>query len=653
MAWVTSGDENTDMFHRAIKSRRIQNTYYEKLLGTTRESRRCINEEIIALGRVLSQQHQDSLMLPVTEVEIKNALFSIPGDKSPGPNGFGTFFYKDAWQIVGHDIIEAVKEFFSSGKLLREVNNAVITLIPKVKCPGNVTEFRPISCCNVIYKCITKVMCAKMKNILPDIITANQGAFIQGRFIAHNVLICQDMLRYYGRKMASSGCIIKMDMKKAYDSIDWRFLEDMIRALKFPERFISLIMECVTSPKCCRYFPGKKGLRQGDPMSPLLFLNHLCFTDDIKLCSKGDFMSVYIMLQGFKHFSEASCLEVNEKKTEVYTPGRLVLVNSVLLSINTYWAQIYILPKKVLHEIAMVCRAYLWSSNAFSSKGGYVAWSKVCLPKKAGGLGIRDIKMWNRAAVGRYVWAITAKKDNLWIEWVNGVYIKEEDWWGYKPPKGCCWYGKMICEIKEELKGLLSQNLLMQMEDYSLKEMVRLYTGDLERVSWDKYVWNKLTIPKHRFFVWLTMQNRLQTTSRLHKIGIANSANCLICDDEVETQTHLLFECKYSSDVFRQVKIWCGLPDNLTNVHEALRWIARSRKPYIQKKVLFAIMGAMIYHIWGSRNEAYWNHRVVAINRSVNMIQKEIVERMYSVMPKKIGIAGKTWLRRLANQVCN
>ncbi|XP_048498191.1 uncharacterized protein LOC125496703 [Beta vulgaris subsp. vulgaris] len=211
----------------------------------------------------------------------------------------------------------------------------------------------------------------------------------------------------------------------------------------------------------------------------------------------------------------------------------------------------------------------------------------------------------------------------------------------------------MVCEIKEELKGLLSQNQLEQMEEYSVKDMVKLYTGSVENVGWDKFVWNRLTVPKHRFFVWLTMNNRLQTTSIWHKIGIASSASCLICDDDEETQTHLLFECKYSSAVFRQVKRWCELPDNLTNINIALRWIARSRKSCFQKKVLFAIMGAMIYHIWGSRNEAYWNQKVITIHRIVNTIQKEIVERLYRVMPKKVGTARKMWLRRLAHQVCN
>lgn len=132
---------------------------------------------------------------------------------------------------------------------MKEVNSTIPTLIPKVKCPSSVTEFRPIVCCNVIYKIITNIICNRMKGVLPEIVAENQGAFIQGRVIAHNILICQDLVKSYGKQNASLGCIIKMDMKKAYDSIDWNFLKEVLSALRFPNKFVRLIMECVSTPR--------------------------------------------------------------------------------------------------------------------------------------------------------------------------------------------------------------------------------------------------------------------------------------------------------------------------------------------------------------------------------------------------------------------
>lgn len=131
---------------------------------------------------------------------------------------------------------------------MKEINHTILALIPKVKCPGSVTKFRPIACCNAIYKCITKLLCTRLRMVLLEIIAANQGDFIKGRFIAHNILICLDIVSQYGRQGASPSCIIKMDMKKAYDSIDWQFLEDLLRALRFPEVFVEIDVECVKTP---------------------------------------------------------------------------------------------------------------------------------------------------------------------------------------------------------------------------------------------------------------------------------------------------------------------------------------------------------------------------------------------------------------------
>ena len=129
---------------------------------------------------------------------------------------------------MGPDVIEAVLDFFRCVRLLKEVNNTSITLIPKSKCPINVGDFRPISCCNVLYKCITKVLSNRLRVILPGIIDESQGGFVHGRFIMHNNMIIQDLVKQYGRKSASPSCVMKIDLQKAYDIVDWGFLEEML-----------------------------------------------------------------------------------------------------------------------------------------------------------------------------------------------------------------------------------------------------------------------------------------------------------------------------------------------------------------------------------------------------------------------------------------
>ena len=137
----------------------------------------------------------------VTDKEIKDDMFDIDNCKAPGPDGYTACFLKKAWGIIGKDICDSIKEFFSSGKLLKEVNTTILTLIPKVSNPKYVTEFRPIACCNVLYKCISKILTNRMKTSLDKLVNLNQSAFIQGRSIQDKILLTQELLKGYNRKV--------------------------------------------------------------------------------------------------------------------------------------------------------------------------------------------------------------------------------------------------------------------------------------------------------------------------------------------------------------------------------------------------------------------------------------------------------------------
>jgi len=110
-------------------------------------------------------------------------MFSIDVNKSPGPNGNGSGFLRDVWSVVGEGVIHVILEFLESGKLLRQINATIIAQIPKIAVPEYASQFRPISCCNVIYKCVSKVLCARLKKVLPNLIGETQATFVEGRSI--------------------------------------------------------------------------------------------------------------------------------------------------------------------------------------------------------------------------------------------------------------------------------------------------------------------------------------------------------------------------------------------------------------------------------------------------------------------------------------
>ncbi|KAL0281941.1 UNVERIFIED_CONTAM: hypothetical protein Sangu_2980800 [Sesamum angustifolium] len=137
--------------------------------------------------------HEDSVRLtnPVSVERIKLAFFDIAEDKSPRPDGYTAAFYKAVWPIVGDEITLTIMDFFTNGWLLKQVNATLLVLIPRVQSPSSVSDFRPISCCNVLYKAIMKILVQRLLEILDDLISTSQNAFIPKRKIGDNILLAQ------------------------------------------------------------------------------------------------------------------------------------------------------------------------------------------------------------------------------------------------------------------------------------------------------------------------------------------------------------------------------------------------------------------------------------------------------------------------------
>ncbi|KNA11184.1 hypothetical protein SOVF_137540, partial [Spinacia oleracea] len=170
--------------------------------------------------------------------------------------------------------------------------------------------------------------------------------------------------------------------------------------------------------------------------------------------------------------------------------GRSQLVNSVLLSICVYWAQIFIFPKSVIKKINSICRSFLWHGSFDDSRPGAIAWDTVCQPKSQGGLGFRNLLLWNQAAVGKQAWAIANKQDNLWVRWIHSVYVKEKAWDQFTAPTAASWVVKKNC-----CSAHLQSTQWMHAPKYSIKGTYQLLRTQGETVKWQHWVWNRFSIP--------------------------------------------------------------------------------------------------------------------------------------------------------------
>ena len=214
--------------------------------------------------------------------EVHKALKQMYALKAPGPDGMPPIFFQNFWPIVGSLVSKTVLDFLNHGITPPKFNETHIVLVRKTKSPKNVTEYRPISLCNVIYKLASKTLANRLKKILPPIISDSQSAFVNGRLITDNVLVAFETMHHINlRKSGAIGeMALKLDMSKAYDIVEWACLDKIMEKLGFHSRWRGLMMQCISSVTYAIRINGKpsgqifpsRGLRKGDSLSPYLFL---------------------------------------------------------------------------------------------------------------------------------------------------------------------------------------------------------------------------------------------------------------------------------------------------------------------------------------------------------------------------------------------
>ncbi|GKE58210.1 RNA-directed DNA polymerase, eukaryota, reverse transcriptase zinc-binding domain protein [Tanacetum coccineum] len=319
----------------------------------------------INFERVPSEDEVDNMISMVTSDEIKEAIFDIDSNKAVGPDGYTSGFFKKVWSIIRKEVCLAIRDFFINGKLLGEINATMIALVPKLEVPNKLSEFRPIACCNVV--------------------NMNQSAFIPSGHIQDNILIAQELLKGYKRKNGARRCALKIDIQKAYDTVSWDFLKEVMVKFGFHPMMINWIMTCVTTSKfsiCINgeahvYFQGGRGLRQGDPISPYLYtlvievfslllakkiqnankfkvhygcktlqLSNMCFADDLLVRCNEDVESVGIIKKSMDQVSSISSLFPNMGKSTIFFGSVPLDVQSKIIQVMHF--QVGSLPMRYL-----------------------------------------------------------------------------------------------------------------------------------------------------------------------------------------------------------------------------------------------------------------------------------------------------------------
>ncbi|CAL9007242.1 unnamed protein product [Prunus brigantina] len=515
ITWLKEGDSNTAFFHHSTLQRRRRNRvskikgvnglwgegdsqvrkafedYFKDIFSAGR--RRDLGDSLAFITPVITGQMNISLCRPVSDEEIKEAAFQLGANKAPGPDGFSGVFYHHYWDIIREDLSRMVKAFFHEEFSVHGLNMTEIALIPKVPNPEAVTQFRPIALCNFTYKIISKILANRLKPLLAVIISPQQSAFIPGRQIQDNILLAHEA--FHALKLRKKTKIyemgVKLDMNKAYDRIEWDFLKQVLEKMGFDEMWVRLVMRCITSVRLTVLLNGQsgnsfkpsRGLRQGDPISPYLFilvsdvlstmlnkavergfvhgfrfsrdgpsLSHLFFADDSILFLKATERNCRAVASLLTSYCQASGQVINYDKSSVFfspnTPqqlrervGHILQVNSTenpgkYLGLPTMWGRSKREAMNFVKERIMG-KVEGWKQKLLTQAGREVLIKAVAqaIPTYPmtvllfpGGL-CRELD----GILAKFWWGGNEDKDELhWISWVELGMPKLEGGMGFR-----------------------------------------------------------------------------------------------------------------------------------------------------------------------------------------------------------------------------
>lgn len=213
-------------------------------------------------------------MSPIIDAKVKVAIFSMDAYKAPGNDSFQSIFYQDNWDVIRPSMCHFIKNAFKDCGFEKNMNDTLFCIIPKVDNPNKPSQLRLISLYNVVVKAITKIMVNQIRPFLDEVINLTQSSFIQGRGCHDNIIIIQEALHSLKKcKGLVDNFILKVDLEKAYDHIDWHFLKQVLHDAGFLDYQISLVLICILESRISllwnkektKSFYPYRGLRQGDP----------------------------------------------------------------------------------------------------------------------------------------------------------------------------------------------------------------------------------------------------------------------------------------------------------------------------------------------------------------------------------------------------
>ncbi|XP_039008452.1 uncharacterized protein LOC120136511 [Hibiscus syriacus] len=223
--------------------------------------------------------------------------------------------------------------------------------------------------------------------------------------------------------------------------------------------------------------------------------------------------------------------------------GRLELIRAVLFSVANYWCRQLFLPQSIIKKIEQLCSRFFWKGSDKAATGARVSWETICKPKHEGGLGLKDLKTWNKACMIQLIRSILAGEGSLWVAWINNYVLNDKDFSLIDSGTNTSWSFRKLLKLRREANAVYSTGAT------SIRAIWEVTRVKRDKVLWHNLIWFPLHIPKHSMIAWMAILDRLPTKVRLQHMGIVTDGLCVLCNESQETRDHMFIECPLASSV--------------------------------------------------------------------------------------------------------
>ncbi|GJZ90239.1 putative RNA-directed DNA polymerase, eukaryota, reverse transcriptase zinc-binding domain protein [Tanacetum coccineum] len=651
--WAIEGDENTQFFHGSLKAKRrflairgilkdgdwinqpslVKSEFFSHFCKRFQQPLNTLTSFDINFANSLSAIQSAHLERNCTRDEIKRAVWDCGGDRAPGPDGFCIKIFTTFWDFIEEGVVCFVNEFFLSGYFPKGCNSSFITLIPKVSNAKFVSDFRSISLIGCQYKIIGKILANRLSTVIGSCISAEQSAFIKGRNILDGPFILNEVLAWY-RNRKRGLMIFKVDFEKAFDSVRWDYLDSVMEKLGFGNKWRSWIHGCFSNARSSVLVNGSptsefdlyRGLRQGDPLSPFLFIlameglhalsckaeemglfkgatfgrdnmnvSYLMYVDDVIFLGEWSKTNTHNLVCMLRCFFLISGLKINVHKSNVLGVGVSDLDVSNMAKLIGCGVESF--PMKYLGVLVgcNMARCSNWNAiiQKFSNK---LSLWKARLLSAGGRLTLIKAILGNLPIYYMSIYMMPTSVQNKLESIRNKFFIGVDQVvllgmesllsFGLITVLRRCPRGGVKSYQFEALQAILKDVELSDHHDswkwslhasagYSVASVRQLVDSRILVVDQNASRWNRCVPTKVNVFLWRLSLNELPSMVNLDRKGIdVGSVLCLICLDDVESVNHLFFSCELAKVLWDLLAKWWELDIPVcANISEWYVWL--------------------------------------------------------------------------------